>query len=94
MAENTGDKTEQATPKKLEEALKKGQIPQSAEVQTVFVLLFGLAAKLGDAHRVIAQYASRGSQREPLARAVKKAQAKLVFASPARKPTSSCVATS
>src|ERR1700759_1445459 len=44
MAENTGDKTEQPTAKKLEEALKKGQIPQSAEVQTVFVLMAGLAA--------------------------------------------------
>jgi flagellar biosynthetic protein FlhB len=43
MAESTGDKTEQATPKRLEEALKKGQIPTSAEVQTVFVLMFGLA---------------------------------------------------
>ena len=44
MAEDTGDKTEQPTAKKLEEALKKGQIPQSAEVQTVFVLMAGLAA--------------------------------------------------
>jgi flagellar biosynthetic protein FlhB len=44
MAENDGDKTEQATPKKLEEAQKKGQGPRSAEVQTVFVLLGGLAA--------------------------------------------------
>lgn len=44
MSEQVGEKTEQATPKKLEEALKKGQIPRSAEVQTVFVLLGGLAA--------------------------------------------------
>src|SRR6185312_1930098 len=44
MSEQTGDKTEQATPRKLEEALKKGQIARSAEVQTVFVLLFALAA--------------------------------------------------
>ncbi len=44
MSEQTGEKTEQATPKKLEEALKKGQGPRSAEVQTVFVLLGGLAA--------------------------------------------------
>ncbi len=44
MSEAAGDKTEQATPRKLEDALKKGQIPQSAEVQTVFVLLFALAA--------------------------------------------------
>ena len=44
MAESTGEKTEQPTPRKLEDALKKGQIPQSAEVQTVFVLLGALAA--------------------------------------------------
>ena len=44
MSEQTGDKTEQATPKKLEEAIKKGQIARSPEVQTVFVLLGGLAA--------------------------------------------------
>jgi flagellar biosynthesis protein FlhB len=44
MSENAGEKTEQATPKKLEEAQKKGQGPRSAEVQTVFVLLGGLAA--------------------------------------------------
>jgi flagellar biosynthesis protein FlhB len=44
MSEQIGDKTEQATPKKLEEAQKKGQGPRSAEVQTAFVLLGGLAA--------------------------------------------------
>jgi flagellar biosynthesis protein FlhB len=44
MSEETGDKTEQATPKKLEEAQRKGQGARSAEVQTVFVLLGGLAA--------------------------------------------------
>lgn len=44
MAEDKGDKTEQPTGKKLDEAIKKGQIPHSAEVQTVFVLLGGLAA--------------------------------------------------
>jgi flagellar biosynthetic protein FlhB len=44
MSEDAGEKTEQATPKKLEEAQRKGQGPRSAEVQTVFVLLGGLAA--------------------------------------------------
>jgi flagellar biosynthesis protein FlhB len=44
MSEQIGDKTEQATPKRLEEAKKKGQGPRSAEVQTAFVLLGGLAA--------------------------------------------------
>jgi flagellar biosynthetic protein FlhB len=44
MAESTGEKTEQPTHRKLEDALKKGQIARSAEVQTVFVLLGGLTA--------------------------------------------------
>jgi flagellar biosynthetic protein FlhB len=44
MSEQLGEKTEQATPRKLEEALKKGQFPRSAEVQTVFVLAAALLA--------------------------------------------------
>jgi flagellar biosynthetic protein FlhB len=44
MSEQTGEKTEQPTPRRLEDAIKKGQIPRSAEVQTVFVLLASLAA--------------------------------------------------
>jgi len=46
MAEETdiGEKTEQPTQRKLEEALKHGQIARSAEVQTAFVLLGALAA--------------------------------------------------
>lgn len=39
-----GEKTEQATPKKLAEAQKRGQIPRSAEVQTVFALIAGVTA--------------------------------------------------
>jgi flagellar biosynthesis protein FlhB len=42
--ESTGEKTEQPTQRKLEDAIKKGQIARSAEVQTVFVLMGGLAA--------------------------------------------------
>ena len=42
--EKTGEKTEQPTPRKLDEAIKHGQTPRSAEVQTVFVLLGGVAA--------------------------------------------------
>ena len=38
----SGDKTEQATPRRLEDAIKQGQFARSAEVQTVFVLLGGL----------------------------------------------------
>ena len=44
MSEQTGEKTEQPTPRRLEEAIKHGQIPRSAEVQTVFVLMGSLAA--------------------------------------------------
>ncbi|HUA68730.1 MAG TPA: EscU/YscU/HrcU family type III secretion system export apparatus switch protein, partial [Candidatus Saccharimonadales bacterium] len=44
MAEQIGEKTEQPTPRRLEEAVKKGQIARSGEVQTVFVLLGALAA--------------------------------------------------
>lgn len=44
MSEHVGEKTEQATPKRLEEALKKGQFARSPEVQTVFVLCGGLIA--------------------------------------------------
>jgi len=42
--ESSGEKTEQPSQRKLEDALKQGQIPQSAEVQTVFVLFAALAA--------------------------------------------------
>jgi len=38
MSESAGEKTEEATPKRQEEAVKKGQIPKSQEIQTVFVL--------------------------------------------------------
>ena len=38
MSEQLGEKTEQPTQRKLEEALAKGMFPRSAEVQTVFVL--------------------------------------------------------
>jgi flagellar biosynthesis protein FlhB len=37
-----GERTEQPTQRRLEDAQKKGQIARSAEVQTVFVLLGGL----------------------------------------------------
>jgi len=43
MAEYS-EKTEHPTPRRLEEAQKKGQVARSAEVQTVFVLLAALAA--------------------------------------------------
>lgn len=45
MAEQpAGEKTEQPTARKMEDAIKHGQIPRSAEVQTVFVMMAALAA--------------------------------------------------
>jgi flagellar biosynthetic protein FlhB len=44
MSEQSGEKTELPTQRKLEEAIKHGQTPRSAEVQTVFVLFGGVAA--------------------------------------------------
>ena len=44
--QSAGEKTEQATPKKLEEAWKKGQFARSAEVQTAFVLIAAMVAMM------------------------------------------------
>jgi flagellar biosynthetic protein FlhB len=44
--EKPGEKTEQATPRRLEEAWNRGQFARSTEVQTVFVL-FGALLALG-----------------------------------------------
>lgn len=44
MSAATGDKTEQATPRRLEQAWGRGQFARSAEIQTVFVVLAGTAA--------------------------------------------------
>src|SRR5262245_5093932 len=41
-----GEKTEQATPRRLEEAWNRGQFARSAEVQTVFVLFGAVLALL------------------------------------------------
>lgn len=47
MAESqVGEKTEQATTKKLEEAWKRGQFARSPEVQTVFVLSAAMVAMM------------------------------------------------
>ena len=39
MAESSGDKTEEATPKRLREARKKGQVPKSRDVSTILILI-------------------------------------------------------
>ncbi len=41
MADDAGDKTEEASPHKLEELRKKGNVPQSRDFTTAFVLLAG-----------------------------------------------------
>ena len=59
MAEEaSGEKTEQPTPRRLEDAIKRGQIPQSAEVQTVFVLMGGLAAMTFAGREIWQQFVS------------------------------------
>ncbi|HEY1790551.1 MAG TPA: EscU/YscU/HrcU family type III secretion system export apparatus switch protein [Verrucomicrobiae bacterium] len=58
MAEQTGEKTEQPTPRRLEDALKMGQIAQSAEVQTVFVLFGFIAALTFAGHEIWQQFVS------------------------------------
>src|ERR1044072_3284596 len=44
MAESAQERTEQATPKRLEEARRKGQIPRSRELSAAAVTLVGGAA--------------------------------------------------
>jgi flagellar biosynthesis protein FlhB len=44
MQDHAGDRTEAPTPRRLEDALKKGQFARSAEVETVFVLGAALVA--------------------------------------------------
>jgi flagellar biosynthetic protein FlhB len=58
MSEHTGEKTEKATGKRLEEALNKGQVARSPEVQTVFVMggaLLALGLTGGEMWRLMAQ---------------------------------------
>ncbi len=58
MAEQIGEKTEQPTPRRLEEAIKKGQVARSAEVQTVFVLFGALAALTFTGREIWQQFVS------------------------------------
>jgi flagellar biosynthesis protein FlhB len=44
MAENGQEKTEQATPKRREDARKKGQVPRSVELSTATVCIAAAAA--------------------------------------------------
>ena len=44
MSEESGDKTEQPTDRRLSDALGKGQFAKSQEIQTAFVLMAGVWA--------------------------------------------------
>ena len=46
MSEQAGEKTEQPTQKKIDDALEKGQFAKSAEIQSAFVLTAGAIALL------------------------------------------------
>lgn len=52
MKEFAGEKTEQPTPRKLEQAAKQGGFPRSAEIQTVCVLLAGTLALIFTGHEI------------------------------------------
>lgn len=57
MSEQVGEKTEKASPKRLEEAHKKGQFARSSEVQTAFVLVSAMTALMfsgGEMWRIMA----------------------------------------
>jgi len=43
MSEQTGEKTEQPTQRRLDESLRKGQFPRSQEIQTIAVLAGGMS---------------------------------------------------
>ena len=56
MSEQLGEKTEQPTLRKLEEAVRKGQFPRSAEVQTVVVLGGAMTALMFTGRECWAQF--------------------------------------
>lgn len=57
MSEQTGDKTEQPTQKRLEESFRKGQFPKSQEVQTIAVLAGGMGILYSTGHALWQQLA-------------------------------------
>ncbi len=62
MSESAGEKTELPTQRKLEDAIKRGQTPRSAEVQTVFIMLAGVAALTFSGHETWQMFANTGAQ--------------------------------
>ncbi len=53
MSEQAGEKSEQATQKRLDEAVKRGQFAKSAEVQTIFVVMSALLALKFTGHEMM-----------------------------------------
>ena len=56
MAETGQEKTEQATPKRLEEARKKGQVPRSAELSMAAVCISAAVAIYTLGHMASGQF--------------------------------------
>jgi len=54
MSDSTHDKTEKATPKRLQDARKKGQIPRSRELTTALVVMAVTVAVMADADAIAA----------------------------------------
>ncbi|MDP2323939.1 MAG: flagellar biosynthesis protein FlhB [Gammaproteobacteria bacterium] len=73
MAEDTQqqDKTEQATPKRLDDARRKGQIPRSRELSMAAVLITGALALYSDSAQISASF------REMMARSLRMDRASL-----------------
>jgi flagellar biosynthetic protein FlhB len=55
MSESSGEKTEEATPKKVEDSRKKGQVWKSKDLSGVAVFLFGLGAVMASWDMVTAR---------------------------------------
>ena len=72
MADESAEKTEQPTPKKLQDAAKKGQIARSKDMGTAFVLIGSAAAILvfGKMFTLLSAIASRARRRITLHQAV------------------------
>lgn len=58
MAESGQERTEQATPKRLEEARKKGQVPRSTELSTAAVCIAAAVAIYSLGHLASGQFAA------------------------------------
>lgn len=67
MAESSGEKTEEATPQKLLQARRKGQVAQSKDLATAAVLLSGFALMSFQALGIAMGYASRTARTFSLA---------------------------